>query len=273
MLSIEKPSLNDLYHFGVPGMKWGVRKERSINSTNNKKIETDEERTKRIRRNIMVGAAVVGATLAVAGAVYVYKKNNSFPSHVTEFRFGKIMDVNALSSKDESIAKGSKFYRMSSKSFEEYSEEGKRIYASHIKKDAKVYKHIMPAYFKDWANRGIISDDGKKAYEHVLVAKNDIKIPSKKFVAETYMRAIGENQIDEGHYTRFMQNLNNSQSPETKKFFEMIKASGYNAIVDENDAGKYAKMPLILLNPKNDIITSKVKMVGKMASIINVLTM
>lgn len=272
MISVEKPPLNELAHFGVLGMKWGVRKDK-LQKTTNKRIETDEERTKRIRKNILIGAAAVGATLAVAGAVYVYKKNNSFPSHVTRFSFGKIMDIDGLSSKEESIAKGSKFYRMSSKSFEDYSEEGKKIYASHLKKDAKAYKHIMPSYFKDWANQGIISDDGKKAYEHVLTARNDIKVPSKKFVAEAYMKAMGNNQIDEGQYTRFMQNLNSSSSPETKKFFEIIKSSGYNALIDENDVGKYAKMPLILLNPKEDVITSKVKTVGKMASIINVLTM
>jgi hypothetical protein len=270
MISIEKPPLQELTHHGVMGMKCGHRKGSTTITSNSKKTETEDERKKRIKRNILIGAAAVGVTLAVAGGVYAYKKNNLPIGGVQTFRFGKIVDLNSLSTKDTTIPKGSKFYRMSTKSFEDYSTNGK-IYVSHVKKDARIYKETMPGYFESWKKQGFIPDEGKSVYEHVMKSKNEIKVPSKKIMAEMYMKTHNVKEVDDGLYKNFMTDLNNKDNPLVTKFFDHVRSTGYNAVVDENDSGFLGKLPLILLNPKEDIVSSTVHKVRALEKIINVI--
>lgn len=279
----------ELYHYGVKGMKWGIRryqnKDGTLTSKGKKRYEksndnsNDEDEIKNnksrkilTKRNIAIGATVVGASLAAMGAMYVYKKTNP-TMHVKYMNFGEIVDINNLSSKDIIVKKGTKFHRVSSKSVEDYAEEGKRIYASYLKSDARIYKEEMPKFIRRWGNQGIISDDGKTSYEHIMKMNKDIKAPSKKLMAEIYMKVTGNNEVDSGRYQRFMENLNNNDNPDTKKFFQYVKNLGYNAILDENDAGNFTKSPLILLNPKDDIETSKSHKIRKLESIMNVILM
>ena len=279
----------ELYHYGVKGMKWGIRryqnKDGTLTSKGKKRYEksndnsNDEDEIKNnksrkilTKRNIAIGATVVGASLAVMGAMYVYKKTNP-TMHVKYMNFGEIVDINNLSSKDIIVKKGTKFHRVSSKSVEDYAEEGKRIYTSYLKSDARIYKEEMPKFIRRWGNQGIISDDGKTSYEHIMKMNKDIKAPSKKLMAEIYMKVTGNNEVDSGRYQRFMENLNNNDNPDTKKFFQYVKNLGYNAILDENDAGNFTKSPLILLNPKDDIETSKSHKIRKLESIMNVILM
>ena len=279
----------ELYHYGVKGMKWGIRryqnKDGTLTSKGKKRYEksndnsNDEDEIKNnksrkilTKRNIAIGATVVGASLAAMGAMYVYKKTNP-TIHVKYMNFGEIVDINNLSSKDIIVKKGTKFHRVSSKSVEDYAEEGKRIYTSYLKSDARIYKEEMPKFIRRWGNQGIISDDGKTSYEHIMKMNKDIKAPSKKLMAEIYMKVTGNNEVDSGRYQRFMENLNDSDNPDTKKFFQYVKNLGYNAILDENDAGNFTKSPLILLNPKDDIETSKSHKIRKLESIMNVILM
>lgn len=279
----------ELYHYGVKGMKWGIRryqnKDGTLTSKGKKRYEksndnsNDEDEIKNnksrkilTKRNIAIGATAVGASLAVMGAMYVYKKSNP-TIHVKYMNFGEIIDINSLSSKDIVVKKGTKFHRVSSKSVEDYAEDGKRIYTSYLKSDARIYKEEMPKFIRKWGNQGIISDDGKTSYEHIMKMNKDIKAPSKKLMAEIYMKVTGNNEVDSGRYQRFMENLNNNDNPDTKKFFRYVKNLGYNAILDENDAGNFTKSPLILLNPKDDIETSKSHKIRKLESIMNVILM
>lgn len=276
-----------LTHHGIKGMKWGIRrfqkKDGSLTQAGkNRYKETDDtnedgiddKNTKKFstKQKVAIGAAAAGVALAVIGAKYVYSKNH-IPTHIKTFSFGEKIDINSLSTEDTILTKGIKMHRISSKSVEDYADEGKRIYVSYLNKDNRLYKETMPKFLREWGRKGIISDDGTKAYEHILKTKNDIKIPSKKTIAEIYMEATKFKDVDSGRYQRFMSNLNDYDNPEVKKFFDLIKDRGYNAIIDENDAGNFSKSPLILLNPSGDIEFSRAHRIRSLEKILNVILM
>lgn len=61
---------NDLAHFGVKGMKWGVRRGEGSKSSTKREL-TPEERSARTKRNvkIAIGAAVAARVLFVVGSM------------------------------------------------------------------------------------------------------------------------------------------------------------------------------------------------------------
>ncbi len=77
--------MNELYHHGVKGMKWGVRKDRQTGTSNSKKTSRPEltPKQKRIARNVAIGAAVAAA--AVGGVVlYSTIKDKDVQKRYTE---------------------------------------------------------------------------------------------------------------------------------------------------------------------------------------------
>jgi len=161
MISLEKPPLNELAHFGVLGMKWGVRKQDQ--NTSNPKMKTSTK--------IAIGVGVA-ASVAI-GAYFIHRYVQ--------------MNGNAV------IKTGKEFQRMSSvvdKTFD------KPFYASHLKTDNKAYlknnlfgtnwkyKQTLEAssniriagqrdsykIFKDWLStneeaKTKIKDNSKRAYD------------------------------------------------------------------------------------------------------------
>lgn len=261
----------ELCHYGKVGMRWGIiNKEKG--SSGNKSPTSNETADKKgltTKNKIAIGAAVAAMAVVVIGGMYVYKKG-LVPSHVQEFNFGKNLDVSAMSGNDTIIKKGSTFHRVSSKSIEDYAADGKKIYVSQLKKDARLYKMIMPDFYKRWDNQGLMDFDGK-SYEHLIKTNTDIKIPSQRKIADIYMQVTKNKVVDDGHYKNFMASLVNDDIPEVNSFLNSIRNAGYNALIDENDAGSLSKMPLILLNPKKDILSSSAHKIGAAEKIINVL--
>jgi len=90
MISLEKPSLHELTHAGVLGMKWGVRKEEiGANSNNSKPVrpsyydrskadyltrgfsEADSEKLAKRKSTIRTAAFVAGGVTLAVGAAFI----------------------------------------------------------------------------------------------------------------------------------------------------------------------------------------------------------
>ena len=281
-------SSDELRHHGIKGQRWGVRRFQEEDGSltpagkeryddNKKQIQNEEQDTKKntifTKRNIAIGATAAVAALAVIGYMRYKKNSNAVRSKPMEIVAGKKIDVDKLSDVDRVIKKGTKFQRISSRSFEDYVESGKTIYASFEKKDNRIYAEDMVKNIQSWRSSGIIQDNDTKVYKHTMSMNKDVKVASPKKVAEAYKKATGNTEIEQHKYMKFITGLSDRNDETNNNFFNELRKMGYNAIIDENDAGHYTKSPLILLNPGSDVSSSSVKVIKKLGRILNVILM
>ena len=285
-------SSDELRHYGIKGQRWGVRRFQEEDGSltpagkkryaddldgTNKQIQNEKQDMKNntifTKRNIAIGATAVVAALAVIGYMRYKKNSNAVRSKPMNIVGGKKIDVDKLSDVDKIIKKGTKFQRISSKSLEDYTEAGKTIYASFEKKDNRIYAEDMMKNIQSWRSSGVIRDNDTNVYKHTIKMNKDIKVASPKKVAEAYKKATGNTEIEQHKYIKFMTGLSDRNDETNNKSLNELRKMGYNAIIDENDAGHYTKSPLILLNPGSDVASSSVKTIKKIGRILNVILM
>ena len=278
---------DDIYHYGVKGMKWGVRRDkeeldRLAGRAYKVEYNTDVKRGKKkdhkkntifTKRNIAIGVAATAAVLGTIGYMRYSTNKNKSRSDVINIVMGKKINLSNLSDKDIVIKKGSKIKRISSKKFEDYVDKGRTIYASFDKKDNRIYKEDMYNNIQKWRSSGVIKDGGNNVYQHTMKMNKDVKVASPRKVAEVYKKIFNVDNIEQYKYVKFMENLSDRNDSNNKTFLDELRKMGYNAIIDENDAGYYTKKPLILLNPGSDIASDKSHKIGKLERILNVIMM
>ena len=243
-----------LEHYGVKGMKWGVRKDRKKGELNERehrllgkyKAEglTDEEASKRLERNRKIRKAVLVAGGVAATAAVAYVGTKEFDKRFK----GVDLDMNT-SIKNVNV-------------FGDELETDRRLYVTVKESDSKKYRGM---YAEQLRNR---SPWKNTVYETSLTARERIKAPShreaKKLFKE-YRESLSSNdkRITPANYTQFNQMLvtSGADGKDTSinaDFYNMLKDKGYNALIDSNDqfkSGYDTRKPLIVFNAAKSLNT------------------
>jgi hypothetical protein len=257
---------NELIHYGVKGMKWGVRKDDPYRSTESKSLRKESA------RNL---------------------NNYMWNAIADEPIFGKTMtkeEYKALSTKGETFVKNTKFRRITPNS--EAVVKG-NTYVSTLMKDSDFYRAAIPSVGPNTKGLG---GGGRKAYKQKhyeiemkatkklsspsekervdafieLLEEPSIQIKSKKapITGRAYLERTGYKPLFKRYETQelafkawdeFTSMQGNQDNPLAKAYFEKIKSRGYNAIIDDNDRGKYTDKPLVLLDPESTIKINTVR--------------
>lgn len=254
-----------LVHFGVMGMKWGVRKDRDISTESRAQRALSRKTAEEHMWNVV--------------------KDEPLWKAMSED------DYRSLSTKGETFAKGEMLRRVSMDSSSILKGE---TYVSQKLEDFEFYKAIIPAYGPSHARQGAGKKEYKKAhYEVALKATKRLASPSEKERVDAFIELLSEPSIQvkgktapitgreylykSGSYPkmfykryddkklaleawdRFVQSQGNQNNPLAKAYYDKIRSRGYNTLIDDNDRGKYTKTPLILLDPESTVKVSSVR--------------
>lgn len=238
-------------------MKWGVRK--------------DQYRAYKDKNATKATEGSVKRTVSKINMLRYGAKGAKLKSRVT---FNEDW-YNRLDTGKQFIEKGHKLSRIV-RGVDENVLAG-RLYVAKRKDDADMYRATIPYYQKK-------GSAGKKsyhsAYQVELETKKRLAMPSEKervdVFIETLKRPDGKQwlrengykgQIDElnakevglKYYQRFNKYAGDQSSKFNDVYFNEIKKRGYNALIDDNDAGIWSKEPTILLSPKGDVKITNVR--------------
>lgn len=277
----------ELYHHGVKGMKWGVRRyqnkdgsltpagKKRYNSEPTSDTDTVEDRKRKIAKRVAIGASVVAATIAVAGGTYVYKKNSYLSSvDIKSIMRGKYT-VDKMST-DTVIPKGSTIFRTSTHK----TLRSDLTYASLTRDDKYRYITRLGKMYS-----------GKKLYQMKLRTTSDVKIPSEKKQFDMFVdllvndekfskilahnpygktpnlfgdRKAAEAWASHNHYENFITRTINlgTQHDSDKtlsKFRDHVKSAGYHGLIDVNDIGTTSKKPVIIFDTDDTLSITSTK--------------
>ena len=241
---------NELAHYGVKGMKWGIRKDRQ-------KVDVDRNYVHRYKAAVAHGKN---------SAEFIKRYDNSY--------YSAIPHAGALSDERHIIPAGSSIYRTQrvGQANEKY------MFVSGDKNDAKRYNYVIPTrdiptgkkYYGEWESvelktnhplHGPSMREMYYAYENLLETKIP-ELDGKTFRQHMVdlnpnpaaKEVIGSMPVDELAmitYPQFKQFRSNDPGMET--YLNQMKDWGFDYIPDLNDKGVVSDDPMIILDPGSSV--------------------
>lgn len=160
-----------------------------------------------------------------------------------------------------------------------------RLYLAFTEEDVNRYKAVLPKYW--WKQWGFKNTSG---YDVAYKALTDIKSPSAKTRVDIYTDLIkndssirsmveqcckvlpGKANLDTSRmsaeelsrqsYSYLAAILCDKNNNIGNKYIEAIKNLGYNAIIDDNDAGRLSDSPIIILDPVKNVVRAGAEVLG-----------
>lgn len=197
--------------------------------------------------------------------------------------------VNNLSDVDVKLTSGQVFHRISTSDeqsltykiknlFGEREVTKDRLYLAFTEEDVTRYKAMLPKYW--WGQWGF---QNPTAHDVAYKALTDINSPSPKKRFEIFKQLIEEDSSIRDYinqvYHVLPRNQGDTQTPNPDSdllarkcyawlagqladtnnsvataYINKIKSLGYNAIIDDNDAGRLSDSPIIVLDPIKNVI-------------------
>lgn len=238
---------NELYHYGVKGMKWGVRRYQNADGS---LTEAGRNRAKGAKRK----SGLIKEQLGLSVDKRTFYKQ----------------DRNA--SKSVRLNKGRNVYHVTPKDFKQLK-EGQDLFISATKTDRDIYKSFLTLMMK---HKGFGVDTPIKEVEFKL--KENLKSPSNSEQRKIFDSAYNANKdvfdrelnsYYSGSKTRprdtydaFIKTLDAKSSESKAAFYNEMKRNGYNAVLDQHDVtGSWmqAQRPLIVMDAINTLGDIKIR--------------
>ena len=217
----------------------------------------------------MVGGVAAAAVIGYAGYTYATDSRdqnadvgdrisvNVFQRRYNEsssaFYMVGLKSFDSLDNNDIRVPSGTVFSRITA--YKDESLDG-RMYTTFLPGDNDKYQGVYGPVLRSRTMKA-------RLYVSKMTTGEDVRSPSHRRRVELYADMLRElsgqpdtpevrakyNQKALDNYNIFARQLV-VKSPTSDRYFDMVRKAGYNAILDDNDAGQLSDMPMILLNPK-----------------------
>ena len=211
-------------HYGVLGMKWGIRRYQNYDGTlKNKKARDhakenrEKNEKKKINKRVLIGAGIAVGALAAAGLIY-YNKN--FADKVIK----EGMTIQNLAGDSDRITKGEAFYAAYKKGDKNkyVGLFGKDIEGNKFKNTAQVAKDIKVASIKN----------GEKIFNDLAANNPEFKSELNKLSSSL---GIGTNYKAFNTYGLLGDSDITGAGRARDIFYKAVKEKGYGGVIDIND--------------------------------------